>query len=221
MTYNHLILEELNPKYTKLQNRHGDSRYDPIVGAGDIKNPQVVFVFMNPTARNISAHKSWNGLKAPWIGTKGVWSFFSQLGLFSPALGSRIDETPPEEWNYEYALDVYNEVKAQNFYITNLAKCTQPDARHLKNAVFRDYKPLFDKEIITINPEVIILFGNQVSSVALEQSISVSKVRRKRFDYVVGDKSYKAYSVYYPMGQGRRNIGKAVEDVRYVMDRSL
>jgi len=52
-----------------------------IYGAGKIENLKVLLVFMNPTAKNISAGKDWKGLKAPWLGTKHVWRLLSTLGL--------------------------------------------------------------------------------------------------------------------------------------------
>ena len=64
---------------------------------------------------------------------------------------------------------------------------------------------------------MIILFGNQVSSIVLKEKISVSKVRRQCFTKEINNQAYKFYAVYYPVGNGRFNIDKAIEDIRYIM----
>ena len=76
----------------------------------------------------------------------------SDLGL--------IDDEYPEA-----AIALYEHVAVRGLFITNLASCTQPDARHLPDAVFRDYLPIMYDEILKANPRRIITFGNQVSSI--------------------------------------------------------
>jgi len=117
-------------------------------------------------------------------------------------------------------VSVYKEVKEHRFFITNLGKCTQIDARPLKDEVFKEYLPLLEKEkeIEIVNPKVIILFGNQVSSIVLNQKISVGEVRKKQFSKEINGKNYKFYSVYYPIGNGRFNIAKSIEDIKWIIE---
>lgn len=63
-----------------------------------------------------------------------------------------------------------------------------------------------------VKPEKIILFGNQVSSIVLNEKIKVSEVRKKQFK----KDSFIYYSVYYPVGNGIFNIDKAIEDINYI-----
>ena len=72
---------QLHKEYDKLQLKYGDPTLSCIYGAGCIENPDIMFIFMNPTGRNISSIPSWEGLRAPWIGTKQVWDIFENLGL--------------------------------------------------------------------------------------------------------------------------------------------
>ncbi len=44
--------------FDKLQNIYGDKHLDAIYGAGEIDNPKLCLVFMNPTRRNVSSNKS-------------------------------------------------------------------------------------------------------------------------------------------------------------------
>lgn len=214
-------IHSLNQKFDKLQQNYGDSACDAIYGAGQIDNPDICFIYMNPTARNVSASKVWTGLKAPWIGTKNIWRLYAELGLIDKETYADIANKKTHEWDEHFADYVYKNIVNNNIYITNLAKCTQADARALPNSVFREYLRLMCEEVESINPKVIISFGNQVSSVLLGQSISVSKVRKRSFPLVVGSKEYSVFPVYYPVGQGMRNIGNSIEDIRWIMERCL
>lgn len=215
--HTHLTLQQLHKRFNKLQLKHGEPTLDPIYGAGQVKNPKVCFIFMNPTARNISSDKSWKGLKAPWIGTKNIWSLFESLNLIDSHYLKKVKEYSPDDWSNKFAHKIYQCLADNGVYVTNLAKCTQLDARKLNNSVFQEYLPLLHEEISTIKPRITITFGNQVSSVILKDNISVSKVRRK--EYLLSSKSenYKTYPVYYPVGQGMRNIDKALEDLTYIL----
>ena len=116
---------------------------------------------------------------------------------------------------------MYDNVKKHKYFITNLGKCTQVDARPLTDFVYLEYLDLLKKEIEIINPKVIILFGNQVSSIVLDKKISVSMVREKCFEKEINDVMYKFYSVYYPVGNGRFNIDKSIEDIKWIIDQEI
>lgn len=205
-------LEDLKDEYDKLQNIYGDSSLNSIYFGGCETNPDICLVFMNPTARNITADKNWKGLRAPWIGTKNVWHLFYKMGIIDEEMYLRINTKKGKEWTPDFAIEVYEVVKNNGFYITNLAKCTQADARELPNEVYMQYLDLFMEEMKIVSPKKIILFGNQVSSIVLGEKISVSQVRKKRF---LKD-TLEFYSLYYPVGNGRFNIDKAIEDFWYI-----
>ncbi|MFR5856933.1 MAG: uracil-DNA glycosylase family protein [Bacilli bacterium] len=108
-----------------------------------------------------------------------------------------------------------------SYCITNLGKCTQMDARVLPDKVLKEYLDLLFKEIEIINPKIIITFGNQVSSIVLNKKISVSQVRKKLFKIKINNKEYKVYPVYYPVGNGRFNIDKAIEDINWIIKKEF
>ena len=209
------MLEELVKKYDKMQKKYGDPKLDSINFGGCTDNPDVCFVFMNPTARNVTSSKEWKGIKSPWVGTKNVWTLFNKLGLIDDEIYTRIRSIKGSDWTYEFAEEVYGQVAKNKFYITNLAKCTQVDARPLPDSVYKDYLNLFIKEMEIVRPKVIILFGNQVSSVVLGEKISVSQVRKKEF---LLKNKFKCYSVFYPVGNGSFNVDKSIEDILYIID---
>ena len=209
------MLEELVKKYDKMQKKYGDPKLDSINFGGCTNNPDVCFVFLNPTARNVTSSKEWKGIKSPWVGTKNVWTLFNKLGLIDDEIYTRIRSIKGSEWTYEFAEEVYGQVAKNKFYITNLAKCTQIDARPLPDSVYKDYLNLFIKEMEIVKPKVIILFGNQVSSVVLGEKIFVSQVRKKEF---LLKNKFKCYSVFYPVGNGSFNVDKSIEDILYIIN---
>ena len=209
-------LDSLKIEYDKLQKKYGVIELDSIYSGGCDKNPDICFVFMNPTKRNIASSKTWKGLKSPWIGTKNIWDLFYQLKLLDENVYKKIRKIKGKEWTENFANEVYEEVKKHKYFITNLGKCTQLDARPLPDSVYKEYLHLLEKEIEIINPKVIILFGNQVSSIVLKEKISVSQCRKKQFLKTINGKQYKCYAVFYPVGNGRFNIDKSIEDILYI-----
>jgi uracil-DNA glycosylase len=206
---------QLHNQYDILQKRYGEPTLSSIYGAGCIENPRVMFVFMNPTGRNIAGEPSWEGLRAPWIGTKQVWDIFNDLGLLNNKIYKTIKEYKPEDWSIDFSNRVYSEIEKNSVFITNLAKCTQLDARPLNNSIFKEYLDLMFKEIEIVNPEIVISFGNQVSSILLGENISVSNYTKDEKENVNG---YDIYPTYYPVGQGRRNIPLALKRIRRILD---
>lgn len=213
-----MILEDLKKDYDKLQNKYGAKELDSIYNGGCTNNPDICFVFMNPTGRNIASSKDWKGLKSPWIGAKNIWDLFYKLNLVDETIYHQIKNKKGKEWTESFAEEVYKDVNNHKYFITNLGKCTQLDARPLPDSVYKKYLKLLEKEIEIINPKVVILFGNQVSSIVLNKKISVSECRKQLFEKKINNKTYKFYSVYYPVGNGRFNIDKSIEDILYIKE---
>ena len=214
-------IEDLKIKYDLLQNKYGDKSLDSIYNGGCENNPDICFVFMNPTGRNIASKKEWLGRKLPWIGTKNIWKLFYDVGLVDDGIYEEIRSKKPKEWDYEFADKVYEMVTNKKVFITNLGKCTQIDARPLSNEVLKKYLKLLYKEFEIIKPKVIITFGNQVSSIVLNKKISVSENRKVCHELVINKKKYKVYAVYYPVGNGIFNIDKSIEDIKWIIDNEL
>lgn len=209
-------LEDLNKEYDKLQKRYGAKELSSIYNGGCTKNPDICFIFMNPTGKNIASLPNWKGLKAPWIGTKNIWKLFFKVNLIDEEIFNQIQEKKSNEWDEDFAELVYNNVKKHRYFITNLGKCTQIDARPLPDVVYRQYLDLLYKEIEIIHPKIIITFGNQISSIFLGQNIRVSEYRKKSFKKKIADDEYDVFPVFYPIGNGMRNIDKAIEDIKYI-----
>lgn len=210
-------LEALNHEYDKLQKKYGAKELDSIYNGGCDNHPDICFVFMNPTGRSIASNKEWNGPKSPWIGIKNIWDLFFSVDLLDESIYKEIKERKGNEWTVDFSKKVYDNVKKHKYFITNLGKCTQIDARPLPDIIYKKYLKLLETEIEIIHPKVVVLFGNQVSSIVLNQKISVSQVRKQPFEKNIRGKVYKCYSVFYPIGNGRFNIDKSIEDIKWII----
>jgi len=115
---------------------YGDSGFVSIYGAGEIHNPSLMLIFMNPTARNIASIESWTGIRRPWIGTKQVWKMFFEIGLISKSLLKKTLSIKSSEWTTDLAEELYLSIAKQGVYITNFAKCTLSNARPLSNKIY-------------------------------------------------------------------------------------
>ena len=102
---------------------------------GGTNNPDICFVFMNPTGKNIASRPNWKGRRSPWIGTKNIWKLFYKIGLLDEIIYEEIQKRKPQEWDEQFADLVYDDVDQHQYFITNLGKCTQVDARGLSNSV--------------------------------------------------------------------------------------
>lgn len=210
-------ISDLNSEYDRLQREYGAKELTSIYNGGCTNSPDICFVFMNPTGRNIASGPDWKGRRSPWIGTKNIWKLFYQIGLLDERIYKEIQSKKPQEWDEKFADIVYDDVERHNFFITNLGKCTQVDERVLPNSVYSQYLDLLFKEIEIIAPKIIITFGNQVSSIVLNRNISVSQCRKQSFPLSIAEKNYNVYPVYYPIGNGIMNIDKAIEDLEYII----
>ena len=65
-----------------------------------------------------------------------------------------------DDWTPNFCLNLYNKLAKDKIYISNLAKCTQIDARPLHDNIFKEYLDLIYQEIDQIKPKFIVSFGN-------------------------------------------------------------
>ena len=214
-------IKDLNNEYDKLQLVYGSKELDSIYNGGCEENPDICFVFMNPTGKNIASLKTWHGRKSPWLGTKNIWKLFYNVNLLSEESYNKILEMKPKDWDYDFCDYIYDEINNNKVFITNLGKCTQVDARPLPDEVLAKYLDFLFKEIDIIKPKVIITFGNQVSSIILNKKISVSETRKQSHELVVNNNTYKVYPVYYPVGNGIFNIDKSIEDINWIINNEI
>ncbi|MBP6084952.1 hypothetical protein KA517_01810 [Candidatus Gracilibacteria bacterium] len=212
-----LQLPQFFPLLDQLQTQYGDAHLSATYGVGCTVKPRLCLVFMNPTARTVSTALDWTGIRACWLGTKNIWKLFHAVDLISSVDFQQTQSLKATAWTPDFAQHLYQSIAEQGVYVTSLGKCSQVDARPLPDSVFRAYLDQTYAEIVALQPEVIVTFGNQVSSVLLQKKISVSKyVATAHETLVVQDQPFQVYPTYYPVGLGMRNIGKAIDRLRMI-----
>lgn len=212
-------LTHLFSAFDKLQYIHGDQKLLPVYGAGCKKQPKLFLLFMNPTWKNVSCVKDWKWIRAPRLGTKNIWKLLHALWVVSKKTFDHIQKLKSTERTETFSLEVYKEIASNNVYISNLAKCTQRDARPLPDKVFKEYLDLIYEEIDHIQPQHIITFGNQVSSIMLNKKVTVSSYVKNDHELLkIKKRNYKIYPTFYPVGQGMRNLPKAIERIKDIIN---
>ena len=111
------MLEDLKKEYDKLQVKYGAKELDSIYNGGCENNPDICFVFMNPTGRNVASLKTWKGRKSPWIGTKNIWKLFKEVNLISNDTFEKIQSRKPKDWDYEFSDFVYEELTNNKVFV--------------------------------------------------------------------------------------------------------
>jgi DNA polymerase len=208
-----VLFDEIN----KLHHRYGCPNLSPIYGAGCIHKPDLMLLFMNPTGRNVSANPNWSGLKAPWLGTKNIWKICHELGLITNDQYAFIRKAKTQDWTFEFGEQLYQTISDNKVYITNLAKCTQINARKLSDKVFKAYLKNTKKEIGLVKPKWIVTFGTQISSILLGKRVRINDYLGSSETLEIEGKLYQVFPVYYPVGQGTRNMAKAITRVKNLM----
>lgn len=211
-----LQIIELEKILLDLQKVYWECDLYPIYGTGCIKSPEVCFVFMNPTVRNLGTHPEWSGLRAPWLWISPVWKIFYELWFLSKDVFQLTQKK--SSWSEEFVEKLYCELNNHKIYLTNLCKASQKDAKPLKNSVFQTYLESFYKEIEILQAKKIICFWWQVSSIVLKKKIEISLERKKVYSLELWDNNFKIYPVYYPVWLWMRNMWKAIEDIKYILE---
>lgn len=215
-----LQLDQLYTHRKKLQYKHGEKSLSAIHGAGCTENPDICFVFMNPTGKNISAVKWWKWIRAPRLGTKNVRKIFYEAKILEKNFFDQIQIMKADDRTEEFAEMLYFHIAKKKIYITNLAKCTQADARPLKDNIFKDYLQYTLEEVALLKPKHIITFWNQVSSILLWKPIKVSEYKNNEHEeLIIEENKYKVYPTFYPVGQGMRNMPAAIARIKKIINK--
>lgn len=215
-----LQVPEINQKVAEIsQQYYGDHTLDAISGAGQIKQPELALVFINPTHRNISTNPGWNGLKAPWIGCANIWQLFAEAGLVNEEMNQAI-QTAKTDWTEQFALDVYSHVASQSLYITNIVKWAGLDAKLPERQKMRLYTPLLIEELRVVRPKKIIAFGQLTFDGVLREigikspegfGVMNERMLATNSIYDIQTELGEVVPCYFPVGQGIKNRAKAVE----------
>lgn len=202
-----------------LRKEYGTLEFNPIFGAGCLKNP-IVLVFMNPTYRNVSSHKGWRGIQAPWIGVRYVWKFFHLIGAVGEDTLQEINST--KKWTEDFAEKVYGEVASNGFYITNISKHTQSHSDMPKDNSYELCMPYLLEELQALKPRYIVTLGaigfKSLTGLG-EFSERCNKMLKSKKIAIYASKDKKLNNIvpcFYPVGRAQFNMGKAVGIIKII-----
>lgn len=192
----------------------------PILGNGKTYKPKIMFVFINPTIRNISSSKTWVGPRFPFIGTKQVWRIFCKAGLFDERLLNHINEN--STWSINFTNRVLDYLKNREFYLTNIVKWTGSDARLPESKKIKLFLPVLENEIELVKPEYIVTFGlipfENLTRTKIKLSRYYETVMKKRelepISIQINNFKTKVIPCYFPIGRG--NPKRAIELLKLV-----
>ncbi len=185
-----------------------------ILGGGKEQNPKTMFVFINPTCRNITSKPYYKGPRYPFAGTKEVWKVFAEAGILEKT-ALKITENV---WDNKAVTDTLKIVKDSGNYLTNLVKCTGSDGNPPKKEQIDYNKNLFFEEIDIIKPENIVAFGVLPFKGLTGKTIKLSEYfsgELKPLESIqINKKIYPVWPCYFPVGRG--NPKKAAEALRRI-----
>lgn len=194
----------------------------PILGGGQVSKPKAMFVFINPTVRNISSDPDWQGPRFPFIGTKQVWRVFYRAGLFDSGLMQQIEGM--SDWSVEFTGRVLKFLQDQGLYLTNIVKWTGHDSTLPGSGKIRLFLPILEREIELVQPQYIITLGlipfesltGRKIKLADYYSRTVESGGLKSYNLTLDSAEAKVIPSYFPVGRG--DPKKAVEILKLVAD---
>src|SRR3989338_10177600 len=180
----------------------------PIVGNGQTNSPKVMFIFINPTAKNIGSDPSRPGPRFPFIGTKQVWRIFHKADLISDDFITYIN--PEKTWSQEFTLQLLAHLKYKGIYITNIVKWTGHDATIPDSKKINIFLPLLKKEIEIVKPQQIVTFGLIPFEHLTNQKIKLKEYFQQvqttnqlpSYDLTINATATKVIPCYFPVGRG-------------------
>jgi len=176
----------------------------PIYGGGREKSPDFMFIFINPTRRNISSEPSWTGPRFPFIGTKQVWRVFHKAGLFDDGLLAYIESNP--RWSVSFADKVRDFLDSNSLYISNVVKSTGADAALPDSAKIDLFLPALKREIEIVKPRYIVAMGLIPFSTLTGQKIKLADYHSE----ALAKKRLGAFKVSFGEGSGSRYVSSEV-----------
>jgi DNA polymerase len=202
-------LDELWSYTKKLHKKHfPESNLEPILAGGRLENPKYMFVFINPTYRNISSDPNWKGKRRPWTGTKYIWKIFHRAGHFDKDLLEKINQR--KTWDIPFSDEVYQHLDDRGFYFTNIVKWTGENSNLPDTYKINTFVPILKREIEIVDPQCIVTFGLIPFTALTQKKIKLGEYYEettankvlKYHDLEISNKIYKLVPCYFPVGRG-------------------
>jgi DNA polymerase len=150
--------------------KNSGNKLQHVLGGGKELNPKIMFIFINPTYRNITSRPDYSGRRFPFVGTKEIWKTFVAAKLLDEQILSETN-------NAEFVINVIAE---KEFYFTNVVKCTKEDAILPEISIINKKIELLLKEINIVQPKLIVAFGILPFKLLTGKKLKLSKYYKNR-----------------------------------------
>jgi uracil-DNA glycosylase len=135
----------------------------PLPGAGCESHPDVMFVAINPSPRNATIQRNWDGERLAWISIKRrkpkFWELLIRSGLFTVTseLQEKIFNQLAEPETIEQLIDA---LRSNKIFLTELVKCPTRGQKDLKRQMITTCSSKYlSEEIRLSSPKVICSWG--------------------------------------------------------------
>ncbi|MGD9577487.1 MAG: uracil-DNA glycosylase family protein [Syntrophorhabdus sp.] len=196
------IIYMTKEKYFPLDDLH------PVPGDGKAPYPIIMGIFINPTARNVSAHSEWSGPRYPFVGIRSFWRVFHRAGILDTAIMESIEGS--RLWDGDLATLVLGALNKAGVYLTNLVKRAYHGPQLPDQRVVQVFLPLLLKEIELVHPQCIVTFGRFTFFQLTRKGIKLDeyyhaideKGSLECFTLTANSRSYRVIPCYFPVGRG-------------------
>lgn len=196
------------------------NRLEMIPGNGNESKPEFMFIFINPTSKNHSAHSAWNGPRLPFMGIRAAWRVFHRAGFLNDEIMKSIENE--KDWSMGVAEGLFKTICSQSLYFTNIVKWTGEDSALPDRKKISLFLPILRKEIEIVKPKRIVTFGGMPFQALMGMPITIGKyyeqtVAEKKahpYNLEIGAHKTIVYPCYFPTGRG--NPKRATELLQFI-----
>jgi len=189
-----------------------------ILGAGSTKSPLVMFVLMNPTAKNPTLAEGYDGLRVSYAGVSSLWRVLTKAGFLPQSM---LDVFKSRPWDDSKSQILIKYLKDESIYLTELVKCPSRQAHTPDNQTVSHNLKFMRQEIRLVNPDSIITFGLLPFQALTGLKIKLGDYcaglmrgenRHFQLHEEIGSFRHRVFPCYFPTGRG--NYTRAVEMLR-------
>lgn len=130
--------------------------YRHVPGGGCVYKPDVMFILINPTVGNISAHADWNGPRFPFASKPAFWRILAETGFVGSDLPQRMNTLGPTPAMVEMLVAA---TQQRRLYLTNAVKCVDDGSSLPPRTRVADNWPVLQQEIDCVQPRLIVAMG--------------------------------------------------------------
>lgn len=175
-----------------------------ILGFGK-EQPDVMLILVNPTYRNLSAHREYYGPRFPFIGVRQFWRVLAEAGLISRGVAHNLPTS--SYWRDQDTWAIQSELMQNSLFVTNIVKCCYSHSKYPIQSVIDMHLEYLSREIQIVKPKQIVAFGGIVFKVLTGYSIVLSEYwkdssKRDPYKEKVSGLGIPVIPCYFPVGRG-------------------